>query len=108
MRTNYLPASRNQTDYNHCLKLENEFPEIPSGLVQIFCRYERKLLNDGSDGRDFFYNMYDVRVIFGLDEPDDEQTARGVEPDPMAIADLAKHNKPTTITWVNTAQEVTA
>ncbi len=80
---------------------------VPAKLVEEFCRYAEWHHTSGRYNKTKFYDRHYVRVIFGLDEPNEDDEEEEILPNPLAIEALARSNgsseeviEDATVTWL--------
>ena len=65
---------------------------VPAKLVEEYCRYAEWHHTSGRYNKTKFYDRHYVRVIFGLDEPTEDDEEEEILPNPEAIKALADYN----------------
>lgn len=80
---------------------------VPAKLVEQYCRYAEWHHTSGQYNKTKFYDRHYVRVVFGLDEPTEDDEEEEILPNPTAIEALANYNghseqviENATVTWL--------
>ena len=80
---------------------------VPAKLVEQYCRYSEWHHTSGRYNKTKFYDRHHVRVIFDLDEPNEDDEEEEILPNPGAIEALANYNghseqviENATVTWL--------